>query len=246
MWRFITRLGKKLQLFYLLTAIFAVTAYDAFKVIITMKLRRKKELFYKHARNWGEKLLSICRVNVEVIGTENILPGSAYIYVSNHSSLFDIPVLLAMIPDNIRIMYKRELEKIPFLGWALISSPFISINRSDPRDAMAGLEEAIKSVREDVSVVIFPEGTRSKDGTLGVFKRGAFVLASRSGKKIIPVSIVGTNKILPTKSFDFTHGHVKMIIGKPLSITQPIDRSEEKALINSVRSTIEQGMIMSD
>jgi 1-acyl-sn-glycerol-3-phosphate acyltransferase len=141
-------------------------------------------------------------------------------------------------------MYKKELEKIPFMGWALKSSPFISVNRSDPRNAMAGLEEALKSVQEDVSVVIFPEGTRSKDGSLGAFKRGAFVLASRSGKTIIPITIVGTNKILPSNSFDFTRGQVKLIIGKPITAGNIVDRSDEKELMNSVRSTIELGLSM--
>ncbi|MBI5325254.1 MAG: 1-acyl-sn-glycerol-3-phosphate acyltransferase, partial [Ignavibacteriae bacterium] len=100
----------------------------------------------------------------------------------------------------------------------------------------------IQSVQKDISVAIFPEGTRSKDGTLGSFKRGAFLLASRSGKNIIPISIIGTNKILPTKSFDFTHGHVKLIIGKPVSTAHKVDRNEEKELMNSVRNTIENGL----
>ncbi|OGU15263.1 MAG: hypothetical protein A2X61_12260 [Ignavibacteria bacterium GWB2_35_12] len=242
MWSVFSRLGKKLQLYFLLTAIFAITIFFALKVILAMKISGRKDVFYKHARSWGRILLKVCGVNVQVIGIDNIQSGITYIYVSNHSSLFDIPVVLGMIPDNIRIMYKRELEKIPFMGWALKNSPFISINRSDPRNAMAGLEEALKSIREDVSVVIFPEGTRSKDGSLGTFKRGAFVLASRSGKTIIPVTIVGTNKILPSKSFDFTRGQVKLIIGKPMAVGQLVDRSEEKQLMNSVRSTIEQGL----
>lgn len=239
---FFSRFGKKIKLYFLLVSIFAITTYAALSVIFAIKFGGRKDVFYKHARRWALRLLRVCKVNVQISGIENIQPGSTYIYVSNHSSLFDIPVMLGMIPDDIRIMYKKELEKVPFLGMALKSSPFISVNRSDPRNAMAGLEEAIKSVQEDVSIVIFPEGTRSKDGTLGAFKRGAFVLASRSGKTIIPISIVGTNKILPTKSFDFKHGQVKLIVGKPMAVGKLIDRTEEKALMNTVRETIEKGL----
>ncbi|MCL5992157.1 MAG: 1-acyl-sn-glycerol-3-phosphate acyltransferase [Bacteroidetes bacterium] len=239
-----SRLGKKLQLYFLLTEIFAITIFFAVKVLLAMKISGRKDVFYKNTHSWGKILLKVCGVDVQVVGIDNIQPGITNIYVSNHASLFDIPVVLGMIPDNIRIMYKRELEKIPFMGWALKSSPFISVNRSDPRNAMAGLEEALKSVQEDVSVVIFPEGTRSKDGSLGAFKRGAFVLASRSGKNIIPVTIVGTNKILPSKSFDFTRGQVKLIIGKPMAAGQLVDRSEEKELMNSVRYKIEQELKM--
>jgi len=244
MWSVFSKLGKKLQLYFLLTEIFAITTYFALKVIIAMKISGRKDVFYKNSHSWGRILLKVCGVSIQIVGIENIQLGITYIYVSNHSSLFDIPVVLGMIPDNIRIMYKKELEKIPFMGWALKSSPFISVNRSDPRNAMAGLEEALKSVQEDVSVVIFPEGTRSKDGSLGAFKRGAFVLASRSGKTIIPITIVGTNKILPSNSFDFTRGQVKLIIGKPITAGNIVDRSDEKELMNSVRSTIELGLSM--
>ncbi|MBI5325255.1 MAG: 1-acyl-sn-glycerol-3-phosphate acyltransferase, partial [Ignavibacteriae bacterium] len=135
MWRYITRLGKKLKLLYLLTAIFTVTAYYAIKVILAIKFSGRKDVFYGNARRWGNILLNICNVKVQLKGVENIQNNETYIYVSNHSSLFDIPVLLGYIPDDIRIIYKRELEKIPFLGWALKSSPFIPVNRSDPRDS---------------------------------------------------------------------------------------------------------------
>lgn len=183
--------------------------------IISMLIVNRRS-FFPLAKNWGKHILLISGIKSKIIGKEKLNDGESYIFCVNHSSMMDIPILLASIKHNFRIIYKKELDKIPIFGWGLNLSPFIAIKRSNARDSMAGIEEAIESIRSGESVVIFPEGTRSDDGKLGEFKRGAFMLASRSGKKIVPVTVIGSAKVLPNKKFLVKSGIVDIIISDPI------------------------------
>ena len=116
--------------------------------------------------------------------------------------------------------------------------PYIAIKRENPKEARAGLDEAIAAFRENASILIFPEGTRSETGELGEFKRGAFLLAKESGKKIVPVGISGTKDILPKGSLQFNKGDVFVRIGKPIEYKQDMNRVEEKSFINDLRNEI--------
>ncbi len=189
-------------------------------------------------RKWSNFLLKLYGIKCKVTGLEKLDPNKTYVYVCNHSSLFDIPVVLASLKDNVRIMYKKELEKIPFFGYGLKKSNFIAVTRSNPRNAMASIEEAVRTVKENASVLVFPEGTRSVDGKLGSFKRGAFILASRSEKEIVPVAIQGTSVILPSKSFRAQGGDVIVNIGYPMSFLYSDDRAAENRFMNEVRDEV--------
>ncbi len=197
--------------------------------------------FHKINQSWSKLLLKIVGIKVEIYGLENLEKNKSYIYAVNHSSLFDIPILLSGLNDNARIMYKEELEKIPIFGYGLKKSPFISIERSDARNAMTAVENAAKSIREGDSVIIFPEGTRSPDGTLGVFKRGAFLLASKSGKTIVPVTLVGSSEILAKGAKRFKEGTVKMIIDKEI-LNNSDSREGQVKLMNTVREIISNNL----
>lgn len=226
----------------LLPIIFAVTVVYAIAVMVHMLLFRDKAVFYRYARGWSRMLLRIAGVTVELRGEHNIDPTVRYVYVANHSSLFDIPVALASVPDNIRIMYKRELNKIPVFGWCLALSPFIPVDRADGRDAMAKLEATIASMRDGTSVLVFPEGTRSEEGKLGEFKRGAFVLAARSGKPLVPLAILGSAKILPARKLRLTKGTVAIIVGAPLHAAG-ISRADEMNMLGKVRSILHEHVV---
>jgi len=220
-----------------------VTIIDSIRVILLMATRGNPSVFYKHSRQWSKKLLKIIGIKVEIISGDPIPIDKSYIYVSNHASLTDIPILLASINDNIRIMYKKELEKIPIFGWGLRRSPFIPVVRQQARKAMASLEDALVSFKEGGSVLVFPEGTRSSDGTLGSFKRGAFFLAIQSGKPIVPVTVVGSSKILPSGKYIFNKGKVKLIIGSPISINSNApSKQEERQLMNDVYNIIQKNL----
>jgi 1-acyl-sn-glycerol-3-phosphate acyltransferase len=168
------------------------------------------------------------------------------VYCSNHASLFDIPVVLATIPDNIRIMYKRELGTIPVFGWCLRMSPFIPVDRSDARTAMEQIERTVHSMRHGAGVLVFPEGTRSPDGTLGAFKRGAFSLASQSGKPIVPVALVGTASILPARGTRLQGGTVHCYVGMPIVMSASASRAEQQSTMQQVHDVIEQCIFAHD
>ncbi len=211
---------------------FSVLYYGGITIISPN--RKKIDYFYNTAMKWGRSILRIAGVKLEIFGLENVNPNENYVFVSNHSSLFDIPVLQYALPCNFRIVYKRELEKIPFFGYVLIKSPYIGIVREDGKDAMKGMKQAIEDFQKGASVLLFPEGTRSKDGNLQEFKRGAFMLASKSQKPIVPVTIIGTNSIMPKGKYKFVEGVVKVIIHKPINMPENANKKTELEIQNKV------------
>lgn len=223
--------------FWKLFRLISVTVYYAGIALIAFPLGNTDQRFYRLSRKWAYAILRIAGVELQVKGTTNIPNSGRCVYVCNHASLFDIPVLMAGIDDEIRIMYKRELRRIPIFGWILALSPYIPIDRSNPRDAMAGIEQAAAGIREGASVVIFAEGTRSKDGTLGAFKRGAFLLAARAHRPVVPVAIIGSSAILPSRTSYIRAGRVRLVITPAIEIPSA-DRTSEKELMANVRTRI--------
>jgi 1-acyl-sn-glycerol-3-phosphate acyltransferase len=194
--------------------------------------------YHGTGRFWSRFLLKLCRVGVVVRGAENIQRGKRYIYVSNHASLFDIPTIVGYIPDQLRLVFKKELTKVPFLGWALKFGPYIPIDRSKSIAGMRSLEKAAERIRSGASVVVFAEGTRSKDGTLQPFKRGAFTLAAKSGAPIIPVTIRGSSAIMPKHSMKIHPGTIEMMLDKPIETAGRNTKQGELALMEEVRSVM--------
>ena len=143
------------------------------------------------SRLWARFFLLLFGVRVTIKGLEHIRKGEHYVYVANHSSNTDIPLLLANIPDNIRLILKSSLGRIPIWGWALTVSPFLMIDRSSAAKSQQTLKKATDTIRAGASVLLFPEGTRTPTGELQAFKRGAFHLAYDSGAPILPVAVIG-------------------------------------------------------
>jgi 1-acyl-sn-glycerol-3-phosphate acyltransferase len=170
---------------------------------------------------------------------ENIEKGKAYIYVSNHSSQFDISVLQASIPGNISMYFKKELAKIPLFGWQLWAGPYVMIDRKNPESARKSLEKSKWLLNErKISVLLFAEGTRSETGEIQQFKRGAFNLAGKVGFPIIPVSISGSNKIMQKGSLKINPGTIRVHFDKPVSTENIKTRQDEIDLMNRVREII--------
>ncbi|MBM4176910.1 MAG: 1-acyl-sn-glycerol-3-phosphate acyltransferase [Ignavibacteria bacterium] len=215
-----------------------ITIVLAIIALITALIEPGGRLYNIVGKVWSNSILWISGVKVEFIGQEHLRPNESYIYVSNHVSLFDIPVVMKAIPGQLRIVFKKELAKIPIFGWQLKLGPYILIDRQNPGKAMQSLNQAIEKIKRGVSVLLFAEGTRSKDGSIQSFKRGAFTLATRSGKKIVPVTIKGTYEILPKKKFNIKSGKVKLIIDKPIEHDGNTEKSSEVALMNEVREII--------
>lgn len=214
------------------------TIVDSFRSIGALK-RKDDERFYEIIRGWVDYLLDLYCVKTNVIGRENISPNEKYIFASNHNTYFDIPVVLSALGERRRIIYKKELEKIPFFGAGLRASPFVAIERASPRKAMQSLEKALETIRAGESVIIFPEGTRSPDGKLGAFRRGAFYLAARAGKPIVPVIMKGTPEILPDGFAKNLPQVVDVQIGEPIDTSEVVDKKSEKALMKLLREKMQ-------
>lgn len=160
--------------------------------------------------------LWLAGVRVRVSGMENIPKDRPVVLLSNHEGAFDIPVLQGYIPIGFRWLAKKSLFSIPFLGWAMSMAGYIPIERKSATSAYRSMEAAALIIRQGASVVIFPEGTRSHGAGLLPFKRGAFILAEKSGADVVPVAIRGTAPILKKGSLLITPADVSVAFGRPI------------------------------
>lgn len=226
----------KIDYYWKLLRIILITLRDTVRSVGALYFTGKDSAYHNIGKKWSRDLLNIVGVKLNVIGAEKLDPEQSYIYTANHSSLFDIPIIQAGIDDDIRIMYKKSLEKVPFWGWGLRRGPYIAVDRSDPRKAMKSVEEAIEAIRQNASMLVYPEGTRSEDGKLQSFKRGAFMMAARGGKPIVPVSIIGSPNINPKGSKRFYPLEIKLILSDPIPVASEVSRQEEKKLMADVHA----------
>jgi 1-acyl-sn-glycerol-3-phosphate acyltransferase len=199
---------------------------------------RRGRIYHAIGRFWGRGILRICGLPLTTRGADRLERGQTYVYVSNHASLFDIPAVLAGCPGNVRIVYKKELEKIPIFGWCLKWGAYIAIDRASRTDAMRSVEEAARKIREGDSVLLFAEGTRTTDGNLQPFKRGAFNLAVRAGVPVVPLTINGTFTILRKGSFAVTSGPVELVLGTPITVNPDGGREEELRVMQAVHAAL--------
>ncbi len=188
---------------------------------------------------WSKICLWVCGVTVSVRGMENIDPKGNYIFVSNHASMFDIVAILSIVP-HIRFMFKKELGYIPLWGWCIRYGHHIMVDRKKGTEAMKSLHRAMKEVQSGGAVLLFAEGTRTRDGKLQPFKRGAFALASKSGVPIVPLTINGSYKIMPKASLSIRPNPVELVFEKPISTAHITTREHELAMMEQVHSIIEK------
>jgi 1-acyl-sn-glycerol-3-phosphate acyltransferase len=180
------------------------------------------------ARLWGKIQLATTGTALEIKGLENIDPQKSYILASNHQSTFDIFAFLGYLPIQFRWIAKAELFHTPFMGWAMSRIGYIAIERESPKKAYRSLLQAAERVKNGVSVMIFPEGTRSLDGKLQSFKKGLFLVALKSQAPILPITICGTGKIMQKGDWHFHRGNVQIMIDPPIETTGlPPEKEEE-------------------
>jgi 1-acyl-sn-glycerol-3-phosphate acyltransferase len=169
------------------------------------------------ARAWSRALLRIGFVHVEVEGLEKIAPNGSYVLASNHLSYMDTPVVLSNIPVQFRFLAKSGLFQIPFLGTHLARAGHIPVPREDPRAAVKTLTTAADAIRaRGISMLIFPEGGRSRDGVLQEFKEGGAYIAIKAGVPLVPIALSGTRAVLPFGSAIIRPGRVRMRVGDPI------------------------------
>jgi len=190
------------------------------------------------ARAWARSLLLVTGVRVIVEGLEHISSDGSYVFASNHLSYMDTPVVLSNIPVQFRFLAKHGLFKIPFLGTHLSQAGHVPVPRKDPRASVKTMQTAAEAIRSrGTSMLIFPEGGRSHDGTLGSFKEGAAYIAIRAGAPIVPVALIGTNKVLPFGSGTPMPATVKVRIFPPLP-TEGLTLKDRQRLTEQARSLI--------
>lgn len=164
---------------------------------------------------WGRWFIRLGGWRVRTEGL-SMLPYGGAILVSNHQSLVDIPLFISCLPREVRFLAKRELGRIPLFGRAMAHAGNLFIDREDPRDAVLLMREAVRRIREGRLVVIFPEGTRSTDGSIGEFKTGAFYIAQKAGVPLLPVYIDGGRLALPKGSLRFRPAELVLRVLEPL------------------------------
>ena len=206
--------------------------------LIATPLDRSGKTFHWTSRVWSGRSLGLFHIKVKTKGAEFLDTSLHYVYISNHASGLDIPALVVGIPDDIRFVLKKELTRIPIWGWALKYGHYIVIDRGKARDAMKSLDEAAERMRNGASVVLFAEGTRTRDGKLQKFKRGAFTLAIKSGIPIVPVTINNTFTILPRGSLRVHPADIELVFGKPIPTISMDGREAEQQLMEQVQQAI--------
>jgi 1-acyl-sn-glycerol-3-phosphate acyltransferase len=200
---------------------------------------------HRVGRVWARCLLALSGIRVSVVGIERIDADRPHIFMSNHQSNFDIPVLLGHLPVQFRWLAKAELFRIPIFGRAMRGAGYISIDRSDRPAAFGSLRQAAEKIRQGVSILIFPEGTRSLDGSLKPFKKGGFVMAIGAGVPIVPVAVRGTYDIMPKHALLIRPREVAMEIGEPIP-TAGVGLDSKEALMDAVRTAICRGLAASE
>ncbi len=169
------------------------------------------------SRIWSRMLLKVSGVKMQVEGLEKIDPRGTYVFIANHRSFMDIPVLLAYLPLQFRFFAKKGLFHIPFLGTHLRRSGHLPVVKDNPRASLKSMSDAVRTLREQgMSMLLFPEGGRSKDGLLQEFIEGSAYIAIKSGVPAVPVAMTGTREVLPMGSMQIMRGVVHLRIGDPI------------------------------
>jgi len=227
-------------MFWTFTTIIGSYLYIAFAVlpiVIISAFSQSGDMPHIVARYWARFTLLCANVQVEIAGEENLPDGPA-VYMANHVSHFDVFALLGRLNIQFRWTVKKELFSIPLLGLAMRKTGYILIDRSNHEKALSSLKDAADKIAGGTSIVMFPEGTRSCDGTLQYpFKKGGFHLASQSGVPIVPITVIGSRDILPKHGMKITPGKITLNIGKPI----PPGGRDVASLMEEVYKSIKLG-----
>ena len=189
------------------------------------------------ARWWSGWVTGFAGVHISVDNRSNLESHQPYVFMANHASTIDIWALFLAIPRRVRMIAKKQLARIPLFGWVMWAGRFIFIDRQNAAAARRSIDDAGRRIRGGDSVLIFPEGTRTRDGQMGPFKKGGFHLAMEAGVPIVPIALRGTRALMPRGSLRVKSGEVSVIIGKPIP-TSGLTVEDRPALIQRVRDAI--------
>jgi 1-acyl-sn-glycerol-3-phosphate acyltransferase len=195
---------------------------------------------------WSRRIVERARIDLHVSGIERAAAGESFVIMSNHQSLYDVPVVYQALRRRMRMVAKKELFQVPVWGRAMRRAGFISLDRQNRERSRETLEASADVLHAGTSIWIAPEGTRSKTGELGEFRKGGFHLALQSGCRILPLSIAGTQRVLPAKGARVTDGcRVNVTVHEPIDAKAYGDAHRDE-LIQAVRRAIAAGLASSD
>ena len=205
-----------------------ITAVVALSTIFLSPLLPNSKLAYHPAKMWARLCCYLNFVRVKISGLEKLNPQQSYVFALNHQSIFDIFVVYGWLPFIFKWMMKAELRKIPLIGKACESAGHIFIDRTNAIAAKRSLEKAEAQLKNGISLVVFPEGTRTKTGEMGLFKRGAFRVATDLTLPIVPVTIRGSFERLHRNTLHIVPGTIELIIHEPIEVAPFLpDRAAE-------------------
>jgi len=226
------------------TVFFLIPAITIYTIVlgaasIASSLFDRGYFAHRCARAWSWLILKTTGVRVRVEGLERITPNTTYVFVSNHQSIYDTPVLFASLPYQLRIIAKESLARFPVLGWHLRRGGHLFVDRRRP-DRAGILRRWRALVSEGLSLLIYAEGTRSADGRVARFKGGSFLLAIEAGLPIVPLAVIGTRKVMPKGRLRTEPADVLLIVHDPIqppALDAPTPR-DAKALADRVRAVV--------
>ena len=224
---------------WLIPAIAVYTIVLGVASITSSVFDRRGYFAHRCARAWSWLILATTGVEVTVRGLERVVPGQTYVFVANHQSIYDIPCLFWSIPFQLRIIAKESLGRFPILGPHLKRTGHLLVDRKHP-DRAGIFGWASRLTAHGLSLIIFPEGTRSRDGFLGKFKGGSIMLAMQAGLPLVPISVVGSRHVMKKGELTTRPGRVTVIVHPPIALAATAEPSvtEVRALADRVREVI--------
>lgn len=224
------------------TVFFLIPAISVYTIVLgTLSIGSslfEKTGYFAHwcARTWSRLILATTGVRVTVEGLERLQPGQTYVFVANHQSIYDIPILFWSLPYQLRIIAKESLGNFPFLGWHLRRTGHMLVDRSRPdRKKIFGWASRLMS--QGLSLIVFPEGTRSRDGRVARFKGGSFFLALQAGLPVVPLSVIGSRHVMLKGRLATYPGHVRLVVHDPID-TRGLEETEPREFAERVRQVL--------
>lgn len=221
--------------FWLIPAISVYTIVLGTLSLASMLIDRRGRLAHGCARAWSRWILGTTGVRVDARGLDRVDRDRSYVFVSNHQSIYDIPVLFASIPAQLRIISKASLGAFPVLGWHLRWTGHLLVDRK--RAGAGTLGQVARMIRRGDSLIVFPEGTRSRDGQVARFKRGLFLLAIEAGVAVVPVAVGGTRHVMLKGRLMTCPGDVSVVVHDPIS-TDGLTRDDARRLAEQAQGVV--------
>ena len=224
------------------TVLFLIPAISVYTIVLgTLSIgsslfERRGYCAHWCARSWSRLILVTTGVHMDIAGLERLVPGRTYLFVANHQSIYDIPILFWSLPYQLRIIAKESLGQFPFLGWHLRRTGHMLVDRKRP-DRSAIFSWASRLTAQGLSLIVFPEGTRSRDGRVGRFKRGSFYLALEGGMPVVPISIVGSRHVMLKGRLATYPGRVRLIVHEPID-TRGMEDTDARVFGERIRQII--------